>query len=391
MKILHVVVGLDPALGGPPAVALRLASAQARLGHDVSLAAHDAPQRREQIDKSMQAVPGIDGVKVLALDPAVSAGWFISKPARQQLQRAIDAADVVHLHGLWEPLIRTAAVDAHARGRPYVLTPHGMLDPWSLRQRRMKKRLAMALVFRRVLNRAACLHLLNDDESRLLAPLGLRAPTTVIPNGIFIEEIDPLPAAGEFRRTHPALGADPFVLFLSRLHHKKGLDILAAAFTMLAPERPDLRLVIAGPDEGALEDFEQRVRSAGLEQRVHVVGPIYGRDKYAAMVDAACFCLPSRQEGFSMAITEALACRLPAVISENCHFPEVAEHRAGVVTSLDASRIAGGLREVLSDPRRGNTMGEAGRRLVLERFTWPAIAQRAVAAYERALAPGADR
>lgn len=386
MKILHVVVGLDPVLGGPPAVALRLASAQAGQGHTVRLAAHDAPSRREQIEKSVQAVPGINRVEIRALDPVVRIGWFISSSARRQLHDAISDADVVHLHGLWEPLIRTAAIDAHARRKPYLLTPHGMLDPWSLAQRRMKKRLALALVFRRVLNNAACLHLLNDDEARLLAPLGLTAPTIVVPNGIFIEEIDPLPGAGAFRRTHAELQDHPFILFLSRLHHKKGLDILAAAFAMVAGEMPDLQLVIAGPDEGARSDFEQRVRDSGLDRRVHVIGPIWGRDKYAAMVDATCFCLPSRQEGFSMAITEALACRLPVVISENCHFPEVAEHRAGVVTTLDAARIADGLRTVLADSARGRAMGESGRRLVQERFTWPTIAQRMVSAYQKATA-----
>ncbi len=382
MKVLHVVVGLDPALGGPPAVAMRLAAAQAIHGHDIRLAGHDRPDRAAAIRQSMQAVPGIEHVKVELLDERVRFGWLVSPAARDALDQAVGASDVVHLHGLWEPMIRIAAGVARKQRKPYVLTPHGMLDPWSLKQRWMKKKIAMMVVFRRLLQNAACLHLLNEDEVRLLQPLGLHTPTTVLPNGIFIEEIEPLPQKGSFRSMHPELQDDPFVLFLSRLHYKKGLDFLADAFGEVAAVMPRVRLVVAGPDDGAQTDFEDRIKALDIEDRVHVIGPLWGRDKYAAMVDAACFCLPSRQEGFSMAITEALACELPAVISEHCHFPEVGEHGAGIVTTLDAHAIAQALRVVLDDPHSRSTMGIAGRMLVRERFTWPAIAERSIQMYE---------
>ena len=386
MRILHVVVGLDPALGGPPAVALRLAAAQAKAGHAVTLAAHDAPARREAIDKSLKPIPFIDQVRIAALLPEVRAGWFISKPALDALNAAIAHADVVHLHGLWEPLIREAAVNAHRQGKPYILTPHGMLDPWSLQQRWLKKKLAMLLVFRRVLQRAARLHLLNDDEVELLKPLGLKTPSVVIPNGVFLEEIEPLPARGAFRAKHPELGNDRFVLFLSRLHYKKGLDHLAGAFAIVAKAVASVRLVVAGPDEGARGDFESRIAAAGLTDRTHIVGPLWGRDKFAAMVDAACFCLPSRQEGFSMAITEAMACGSPVVISQACHFPEVGEVGAGEVVTLDDASVAAALLRIVSNDAEAMKMGQAGRELVRSRYTWPVIADRALATYQHMLA-----
>lgn len=385
MRILHVVVGLDPALGGPPAVALRLAAAQAKAGHTVTLAAHDAPARREAIDKSLKPIPFIDQVRIVALLPEVRAGWFISKPALEALNAAIADTDVVHLHGLWEPLIREAAVNAHRLGKPYILTPHGMLDPWSLRQRWLKKKIAMLLVFRRVLKRAARLHLLNDDEVELLKPLRLNTPLVVIPNGVFLEEIEPLPAAGSFRAKHPELGDDRFVLFLSRLHYKKGLDHLASAFAIVAKSQPRLRLVVAGPDDGAKADFESRIAAAGLSGRTLVVGPLWGRDKFAAMVDCACFCLPSRQEGFSMAITEAMACGSPVVISKACHFPEVGEVGAGEVVDLSDDHVGAALQRVLADDAVARRMGQAGRKLVRSRYTWPVIADRAIATYQQML------
>jgi glycosyltransferase involved in cell wall biosynthesis len=297
------------------------------------------------------------------------------------LRAAVAAAEIVHLHGVWDPLIRNAAVEARRGGRPYILAPHGMLDTWSLQQRWLKKKIALMLVFRRVLAQAARLHVLNEDEGRLLKPLRLPTPSVVIPNGVFLEELEPLPPRGTFRAIRRELGDDPYILFLSRLHYKKGLDHLAGAFAQVAARVPRVRLVVAGPDEGSRADFEQRIAHAGLTPRVNVVGPLWGREKFAALVDATCFCLPSRQEGFSMAVTEAMACGLPVVISEACHFPEVAKLEAGEVTPLDDGAIAAALERVLRSPSLQESMGKAGRQLVVSRFTWPAIGRRAAVVY----------
>jgi len=132
-----------------------------------------------------------------------------------------------------------------------------------------------------------------------------------------------------------------------------------------------------------LEPFRQQVARLGLTTRVHIVGPLWGEDKLAAIVDADCFCLPSRQEGFSMAITEVMACGLPVVISEPCHFPEVREAGAGEVVPLDARAIADALERVLQDPQQRQRMGQAGRELVRSRYTWPHIAEQCVRAYRR--------
>jgi glycosyltransferase involved in cell wall biosynthesis len=176
------------------------------------------------------------------------------------------------------------------------------------------------------------------------------------------------------------------ILFLGRLHHKKGLDLLAAAFKFLHESLPDAHLVVAGPDGGAGAKFAQQVSRFGLSNQVHLVGPLYGKDKYAALRSAACFCLPSRQEGFSVAILEAMACRLPVVISEACHFQEVAEAGAGRVVALDPNEIATALHELLDDRDRGRQMGEAGYQLVRSCYTWPQIAKQCIAAYERVIA-----
>lgn len=361
-------------------VATRLAAAQVQLGHDLAIVCYRVPGSEADIARATAGVPGFERVAVHAIEGGTLERLTAGR-ARKVLGPLVSAADVVHLHGLWEPLLPVAAALARRAAVPYIVSPHGMLDPWSLAQRRLKKRLALALVHRRMLGSAAFLYVLNRDEARLIEPLRLGTPTRVIPNGVFLEEIDPLPEPGGFYARHAELGGKPFVLFLSRLHYKKGLDILADAFARVARDDADIHLIVAGPDDGARAEFESRVREANLADRVHLVGPLYGREKVQAMVDAACFCLPSRQEGFSVAITEAMACRLPVVISDACHFPEVADAGAGEIVPLDASATGDGLSRVLRDPQRRQRMGAAGRELVESRYTWPRVAELAIQAY----------
>ncbi|HEX2972067.1 MAG TPA: glycosyltransferase [Tepidisphaeraceae bacterium] len=389
MKILHVIYSLDPARGGPPAVAARLAAAQAMRGHQVTLLSHAAPTRQQAIAQALRNVPHLEKVTLSHLPPAEGLSRAILVYGRRQLQQAVAAADVVHIHGVWEPILPAAASAARARGVPYVVRPAGMLDPWSMQQKRWKKFLAMALVYRRMLNGAAFLHTLNRDEEQLVRPLGLQCPVKVIPNGVFFEELEPLPTAGTFYQQHPELQGRPFVLFLSRLHYKKGLDYLADAFAIVAAAEPEVQLVVAGPDGGDLARFTELIEQSKIRPRTHLVGPLYGTDKLAALVDATCFCLPSRQEGFSVAITEALACGVPVVASDACHFPEIAGAGAGYVVVLEPQAIAAALLKVVGDAGLRQQMGKAGRALIESRFTWDKIAEQTLAAYTQA--PGSSR
>ncbi len=383
MKLLHVIQTLDPATGGPPCTATRLAAAQAGLGHEVHLVGYAGEGAETRFREATQRVPQRDRLCLHWLRAPGLAERLLGREARTCLRGLVGDFDLIHLHGVWDPILKAAADTARRRRVPYVVTPHGMLDPWCLGQKRWKKRLALALGYRRMLDDAACLHALNADEKRLLAPLGLAGPVVVLPNGVFLEEIEPLPPAGSFARGRRELDGRPWVLFLSRLHYKKGLDYLAEAFAGVARANQDVQLVVAGPDGGARQDFEQQVRQRGLANRVHLVGPLYGPEKLAALRDAACFCLPSRQEGFSIAVLEALACGSPVVISENCHFPEVAETGAGKVVPLDAPAVARALQDVLAGGAR--QMGQAGRRLVETSYTWPRIGRDSLAVYEECL------
>jgi glycosyltransferase involved in cell wall biosynthesis len=378
MKILHVIQTLDPSAGGPPVVAARLAAAQAALGHSVTALAEVPGGARSLAD-----IPGVQIVKapMIPRRQAVLGGQMVNS-----LRPLLREQDVLHLHGIWDVLLYATAGLAPSVSKPYVVVPHGMLDPWSMRQSYWKKRLALAFGWRRMLDRAAAIHWLNTDEQTLAAPVGITAPGVVIPNGVNLDEfVDVTPLdAGRRNDLFPGLGDRPYILFLSRLHYKKGLDYLADALRLLTEGGNNtVHLVVAGPDDGARGDFERRIAAAGLTGRVHLPGPIYGRERLGLLAGAACFVLPSRQEGFSVAILEALACGTPAVVSRDCHFPEVAEAGAGEVVPLDAAAVAAALGRVLADQALRERMGKAGRELVAKRFTWSRIAAQTIEVYSR--------
>lgn len=381
MKIVHVIENLDPAWGGVPMVASRVAAAQTLAGHEVSVVCH-APVSEGGEGPLLDPLPEGGRFEVAHVERAggLSALLFPGKMAGR-IRGHLEGADFVHLHGVWDPILLGASVAARGLGIGTCVTPHGMLDPWSLSQKRLKKRVAMALGYRKMLEGVRFIQMMNPTEHELVAPLGLKSRFEVVPNGIFIEEIEPLPEPGAFRETLRVLGDRPYVLFLSRLHYKKGLDLLAHAYKRVHASFPEVQLVVAGPEDEAAGPFREQIEAYGLSGSVHLTGPIYGRRKIAAIRDAACFCLPSRQEGFSIAITEAMASGAAVVITGACHFEDVGEVEAGVVTTLEPESIAAGLCRVLGDADEARAMGERGRRLILERYTWPAIADRLVTLY----------
>jgi glycosyltransferase involved in cell wall biosynthesis len=382
-RILHVMFSLDPARGGPPMIGVRLAASQAALGHQVALLSYLDPARAEAIERAHERVPGLARLERHALPPPDRLELLLGTAARRRLRELLPRFDVVHLHEVWQTIYRVAGAECRRAGKPYLILLNGALGTWPLRQKRLKKKLAWRLGYRRLVDSAAALHAGNEDERRELEPLRLQAPSVIVPNGISLEDFEPLPARGSFLAGRPWLAGQRYLLFLGRLHHKKGLLILAAAFAELAPRFPDLHLVVAGPDDGEREPFERAVAAAGLGARAHLVGPLYGTEKYAALVDSVCFCLPSHQEGFSVAILEALGCGVPVVISPGCHFPEVAEAGAGFVVPQSPTEIAGAVARLLSDEDLRREMAQNARALAVGRYLWSGVAVQTLEAYRQ--------
>jgi glycosyltransferase involved in cell wall biosynthesis len=294
----------------------------------------------------------------------------------------VRSAEIVHIHGLWQAQTRCGAHAARAAGVPYVIAAHGMAEPWALRHKAWKKKLYTALVEGKNLRRASCLHALSRPEIGHLRTLAPGTPVCFVPNGVDLAPLEYLPARNVLESEFPELAGKFLLLFFGRLHAKKGLDLLAQACTHLRTDHADLHVLLAGKDDGALASFLRVATDAGLGSRVTWLGHVSGERARQLWGAADAFILPSYSEGFSMAILEALACRLPVVITTACHFPELATAGGGIVVEPTAPGVTEGIRGLLDrSPADRRELGLKGRALVERNYTWEQQGQRLVNVY----------
>jgi glycosyltransferase involved in cell wall biosynthesis len=257
-----------------------------------------------------------------------------------------------------------------------------MAEPWALRHKYWKKRLYLALIEARNLRRASCLHAMSRPEIGHLRTIAPRTPICFIPNGVDFAFADDLPPRSMLETEYPELNGRFVLLFFGRVHRKKGLDLLAEALGRIAPGHPELHLLVAGTDDGAWSPFRQRMEQLGLSRRMTYLGHVSGERARPVWSAADAFILPSYSEGFSMAILEALACRLPCLITTACHFPELAEAEGAVVVTPDVNAVTEGLRDLLErQPDQRAQLGQNARRLVEQHYTWDRQAERLASVY----------
>ena len=370
--MLHVTPTMSPEAGGPPVAVRGLTMALAADGIRCEILTTVGGRFR----RPSLCVPGIP-VHGLAAS-WLSGTWNGHAPALARfVERRIGQFDVVHVHELWHYPGFAACKAAQRLGIPYVLSLRGGLDALALRQKAARKRLYMELVQRPMLRTSSALHALTDVEAAHARRLALSTRMEVIPNGV---ALDLLHAVAEvdtsaFLRRYPMLVGKRVILFLGRLSANKGLDLLAQAFVGVADRFGDAVLLVVGPNEGDTQSEATRsLEAAGVLGRTTFTGALAGEDKLSAFACADVFVLPSRAEGFSNAVLEALAAGLPVVVSEHCNFPEVAEGGAGTVVPNDAAAIGEAIGWFLSEDRRRREAGAQGRRMVNERYGWPRVA-----------------
>ncbi|MCA9909599.1 MAG: glycosyltransferase [Anaerolineae bacterium] len=285
--------------------------------------------------------------------------------------------DLLHAQGLWMYPSVVSMQWGRRQKQPVVISPRGMLDPWAVRNSAWKKRIAGSIFEDAHLRSAACLHALCVSEYEAIRSYGLRNPVAVIPNGVDL----PPPAIAQCPTNEARTGDERVLLFISRLHPKKGLLSLVRAWASAredAMERAsNWKLVIAGWDQGGHRgELERLVTELGVEASIQFVGPLYGDEKVAQLSAADAFVLPSHSEGLPMAVLEAWASGLPVLLTPGCNLPEGITAGAALVMEPNVESIETTLKQLfaLSDLDRV-AMGERGRHLVEERFAWPKVAE----------------
>lgn len=384
MNITHYFHRLRLEGGGPVRGVLDLSAALHARGHRVAIVTCDAADAPDEWKRDDGSTP-----RVVTLPPAGLPGGLFTPPQARRLGDALQGSDVVHLHGVWTPSNTQVASACRRAGIPYVWSIRGTLDDWCMGERTLKKRLFLAAGASRALAGAAAIHLTAEDELRQAGRWFPRELGVVIPNLLDLEPFRSLPGPGLAREQFPQIDpARPTVLFLSRVHYKKGVPLLIDAAADLIASGTDLTLLIAGNGEDAyLDRLRAHVARRGVESRVHLIGFVSGTLKLSLYQAADLFVLPTSQENFGFVLFESLACGTPLVTTRGVDtWPELVESGGGVIVDASSGEIAGAARDLLADHDRLRAMGESGRRWLFERLEPGAILARFEAMYARAAA-----
>lgn len=282
------------------------------------------------------------------------------------------SAELLHVHGIWLDRQWAALQWQKKTGRPVVVSPRGMLDPWAVQNSVWKKKLVGVLFANESLRRASCIHALCQSEADSIRAYGLKTSIAIIPNGVELPKVEPAMEREGKKK----------LLFLGRIHPKKGLMELISGWAKSHPA--DWELLIAGWDDGGhLAGLEQQAADLSIENSISFLGAQYGNEKEALLRSVDAFILPSFSEGLPMSVLEAWSYGLPVVMTDFCNIPSGFNAGAALKIDPEAGSITRGLRE-LSDMSDADlvTMGAKGRMLVEENFTWGKIAQDMKAVYE---------
>ena len=367
MKVLSFVSSLDLSSGGPSRSVPMLAKGLAELGVDITLMAI----RSENMN--IHALEGTS-VKLKVISPSFS---------RREIAKflADERFELIQIQSVWEMPYHKVMVEARKLNIPYIVTPRGMLEPWSLSQKKWKKRLAWWLYQRNDVQKSVCVFTTAKMEADHVSNLGITTCKAVIPNGI---ETDSYPCKTSIDVVKKQ------VLFLSRVHVKKGIEILFDAWKRIHSEFAEWQLLVVGNGEAEyIQSLENRVACLGLKDSIKILPPVFGNDKIQLYQESALFCLPSYSENFGMAIAEAMSCGTPVISTTNCPWEILNETKTGWCIDLSVDNLEYALREALTmNPTELYDMGQKASKLIYDNFDYRSVTRKTLRLYEWLLGGG---
>lgn len=389
MHILHITPYYAPAyaFGGVPRVVEGMARALVQSGHTLTILTTDAlsPSKRYNLLEEMQNE--IRVIRVPNLSMWLRGRVNLSTPLtiHNQLQRLLADIDLIHVHEFRTVENLLTIPLAAQNDIPVVLSPHGTL-PHGTGRSILKMgwdRIISPGMARKIKGVIGLTAHEVDDAQRLWQTFTAKSRFTAIPNGIDMNEFMNLPDPTNFRERYQLNNAN-VVLFMGRLHPRKGVDVLAKAF--LQADIPNSRLLIVGPDEG----LQPMLRNlAAQDKRIVLTGYLAGEDRLAALACADWFALPAIGEGLPMSALEAMAVGVPVILSPECYLPEVEAVGAGKIVPVNIDALAQTLKTVLTEPAMQAQMRTHAKKLIRDRFTWDIVAGQLDGFYRDILADSA--
>ncbi len=357
-----------------------LSHAVQRLGHQVQVHAYNDSATEDDVHEW-------SNLNIKLFESRKICGLHFGGGVAEALQKF--DSDISHVNGLW--LMSAMIHDQWSRKSqtPYLIAPRGMLDPWALKNSGWKKQIVGALFQKKHLCAATCLHALCESEALSMRAYGLENPIAVIPNGVSI----PDSADCSLKKYRPQMNRKT-LLFLGRIHPKKGLPMLLEAWAKLKKQNSifadEWLLAIAGWSENDhINQLRNQAACLDIENDIKFIGSVYGLEKEEVLRSANAFILPSYSEGLPMSVLEAWSFSLPSLITPECNLSEGFEHKAAIRIETTVESIVEGLQKVfaMSDLELAD-LGQRAFGLVKDRFTWPKIAKQTEAVYHWILGGG---
>jgi glycosyltransferase involved in cell wall biosynthesis len=386
MKVLHVIPSVSERSGGPGQAIIPMCGSLAAKGVDVLLAStdDDLPAQNRPGGPKRGAITRYKNLPAIFFPVQLGASFKYSRPFAQWLNGHVSDFDLVHIHAIFNHSSIAAAHACRVKAIPYIVRPLGTLDPWSMRQKSLRKTVFWNAGVKTMLSSAAAIHYTTEGEQQAVeSSLGLNHGV-VVPLGVEQPSASGPEAVMKLAARFPALLDHPYVLVLSRLHPKKALEVLVEAFLSLTKRQEfrNWRLVLAG--DGPVDyvaSLKGLVDEHGANGLVVFPGWLEGEYKEAALRNASLLALPSYHENFGLCVMESLACGVPVLVSPHVNLaPEILEAQAGWIAAVDKDSLEAALSQALGSDAELRRRGEAGLRLSTC-FDWSVVATRLTELY----------
>lgn len=383
LRVLHVISSVSRLRGGPSVTVHNMLKALSRRGVAVEAAATDDDGGAGRLDVPLDRCVDFEGQRVRFF-ARQTCKYAFSAPMRSWLRSNIQRYDIVHTHELFTFAPLAAARQARLARIPYVMTPHGALDTWGMRNKsRFVKAASVRLVEGPLLAAAAAVNFMTTLEQARAAKHGLSFRPLVLPVGI----VEPDDLRGSSMQPIDPLAGDPrrMLLFLARIHPIKCADVLLRAFAGLE-DRESILVIAGGGDRPLVDSLQSLAGELGIGERVKWVGFASGAAKRWLLSRATLFALPSASENYGIAAVEAMHAGLPVIVTTGCGLADfVRRHGAGIVTDGSVTALRSALEALLADNELARGMGEAGRLAAHRELSLDTFGERLETSYRQLL------
>lgn len=367
MKILHVVPSIAKEEGGPSKAVIEMCKEQNKQGIKSDILTTHKNNKRK-----------VKNQKVYSFKSYL--GYKYSPKLKKWLKNNISGYDLLHIHTVFCYTTYLAAKQARRTNTPYIIRTIGQLYPWCLNQKKLKKKIYLELIERKNLENASLLHFTTEDEKENMG-INIENDSYILPLGIKkTEKI----RKEKFNELFPKLKDKKIILFLSRIHPKKGLDLSISSLERILKNKKEWVLVIAGDGpKRYVKKIKNLVEKLDLVEKVKFTGFVGGDKKQALLQNSEIFILPSHSENFGISVIEAMQSGTTVATSNNVGvYKDIKKENAGEVFSLDEKEIRESIRKLINNSKIRKKQGKKGKKIVKEKYSWNKITKKQINIYK---------